>query len=588
MPPLKEIELQPTLTMKVAEYWSRLRKHESFYALGCCGVLLACILIARPFSESGYIDDWTYAHLALSFARTGHVHYDGYTWALSLFHALWGGVLIRLFGFSFDLLRIATIPFSLAFVWLVYALGRKTGLRRDLAWFGALVVGTSPLFLPIAASFMTDAYGCFFTTLCLYAAVSAALATRRTSASLWLWTLLISGIIGGSDRQTVWVAPLALIPYLFWIRRSERPFVVQAIVAYIICLSALGSITVNFTPTYGAVDLSTSQLSELLTHNAVPGIARLISVLLVCLQVALPCLLCFAVLYRKLKPEILFGLLLASGFAVIALLWTVGTMGVAPFASSLLSRNGILQQGTDLLGYRPVLLSPLVRFCLSVGIVFSGLAFWLLRRAEPVPSGGIPRGLFLVFSCSYIVLLVPGAMTGLTHDRYALPLLPALVIAVLQSFQSRNIRIGWVPWACSIVLAVYATVITHDYANSLRARVQAAQLLEKTGVPRSQISAGLEYDGWTQLEMTGKIRGTRHDDAFEFNLTDRFWFWHFTDALRPEYVASYTPSSNQARNHRPAVNFISWAPPSVRSVVISRKQDLPASKPCIFLQPCSQ
>src|SRR5262249_33278060 len=139
---------------------------------------------------------------------------------------------IRIFGFSFDVLRAATIPFSFGFVLLVYALARKVGLTRNFACFAALTVATSPLFLPLAASFMTDVYGSFFITACIYAVVAAAETNSSRAAKRWLWILAASGIVGGSNRQLVWAAPFVLIPYLVWLKRSDRRFVFHALAAY--------------------------------------------------------------------------------------------------------------------------------------------------------------------------------------------------------------------------------------------------------------------------------------------------------------------------------------------------------------------
>jgi hypothetical protein len=135
-------------------------RQDALCVLLCLGIPLLCVLIARPFGKIAFDDDWSYSHIALKFAQTGHLQYDGWGSPTLLFQSLWAAGWIRILGFSFDLMRLITLPFSLGFVLLVYVLGRKIGLRCELALFGALTVGTAPLFLPIAASFMTDPYGC--------------------------------------------------------------------------------------------------------------------------------------------------------------------------------------------------------------------------------------------------------------------------------------------------------------------------------------------------------------------------------------------------------------------------------------------
>ncbi|HXJ39245.1 MAG TPA: hypothetical protein VNH18_08190, partial [Bryobacteraceae bacterium] len=108
------------------------------YPILSCAIVLGCIAIAKPFANCAFNDDWSYSHVALQFAQTGRFHYNGWGSPTILFQTLWGAAWIRLFGFSFDVLRAATIPFALGFVVLVYALGRKVGLTRGLALFAAI------------------------------------------------------------------------------------------------------------------------------------------------------------------------------------------------------------------------------------------------------------------------------------------------------------------------------------------------------------------------------------------------------------------------------------------------------------------
>ena len=44
-----------------------------------CAVLMAiCFLLAYPFVEMGFIDDWSYIKTAQVFAQTGHFAYKGW------------------------------------------------------------------------------------------------------------------------------------------------------------------------------------------------------------------------------------------------------------------------------------------------------------------------------------------------------------------------------------------------------------------------------------------------------------------------------------------------------------------------------
>lgn len=547
----------------------------------CLAIPLLCVLAAWPFADAGFNDDWSYSDIALRFAETGHFHFNGWLWSTVLFQMVWGAAWIRLFGFSFDVLRVATFPFALGFVWLVYALARKTGLRRDLACFGALILGTSPLYIPLAASFMTDVYGCFFIALCLYAAIQSVEATGSKSAMVWLWILAISGVLGGSDRQIVWVAPFALIPYLIWVRRTDRAFFIQATAAYAICICLLAVVIHRYMPAYGPLQISRNQGPALLIHGLLPGLGKLNGFFLASLQSILPALLCFAPLWKRLKGSEILAICLGS--AALVCFSLLSRLGVAPFLSSVLSAHGILPRGIDALGYRPVLLNPMLRLGMSLLIAFSGLCL-LSRRMPNARLAPASKSVFVIFSLPYIALLLPAAMTGVLHDRYVLPLVPLLLIVCLCRFQTERRRIPAIAWLCGVAFALYGIVITHDYAGALRARAEAAHTLETRGVPRRQVSAGFEFDGWTQLQLAQSIAAS---DEHRWNETNVFWFWSDTKALRPEYVVVNSLASDKPRDHLPKVEYMAWTPPFWRAAIVSKREDLPKSKICSSAQPCA-
>jgi hypothetical protein len=566
--------------------WLREFWQENVCALISCGVVLACVLIANPFSAAGFIDDWSYSHLALKLAETGHIQYDGWGSPTLLFQGLWAAAWIRLLGFSFDLMRFITLPFSLGFVFLIYATGRRLGLRRDLSLFGALTVGTAPLFLPLAASFMTDVYGCFFCMLCIYAAITSAESDNRRLAVFWLWTLAISGILGGSDRQIVWIAPLALIPYLYWARRIDRRFSLHAAAALVLCVGTLVLITLSFRPPYAPFALQDREIWKILAQNTPSALAILLGLFLACLLVGLPALFCFSRCWRDLGPGRVIIISLISFAAIVLLAAAAGQFGAAPFAIGILSEFGVLLNGWDSLGFKPVVLQPALRICVSALVLFTGIAFYLLRD-KSARLASTPKTVFLIFSLAYCALLLPGAILSITFDRYVLPLVPGIVLFVLDRFQRRVQRIPMLGWACLAVGAAYAVVITHDYASSSRARVRAADFLQTQKIARVHISAGFEYDGWTQLETTGTITGTTYRNEFEWNRTDRFWFWHFAKVLQPEYVVSSSRVANAGGVVLASVPFTTWLPPFHRFAIVQRREDLPTGPVCNTLRPCS-
>jgi len=85
----------------------------------CVLVTLAAILVAWPFAEGGYIDDFSYIHMAKTLAETGRFAYNGWPTAMLGIQVWWGAAWIWLFGFSFTLVRLSVWPLALGAVALV-------------------------------------------------------------------------------------------------------------------------------------------------------------------------------------------------------------------------------------------------------------------------------------------------------------------------------------------------------------------------------------------------------------------------------------------------------------------------------------
>jgi hypothetical protein len=126
-------------------------------------------------------------------------------------------------------------------------------------------------------------------------------------------------------------------------------------------------------------------------------------------------------------------------------------------------------------------------------------------------------------------------------------------------------------YACVRHLAV---ATTHDYFSALRARALAAETLENRGISRNHISAGLEYDGWTQLQIAGRMKGVGYDDEPQKNTRDTFWFWRYTEAVTPDYVAVYAGISEPLGHGLLRIPFTTWLPPFRRAIVVLRRADL--------------
>src|SRR6266404_3277834 len=202
-------------------------------------VAMVVILASLPFADSAFDDDWAYAHVARVLQQTGQIHYNGWGASIGWFQSAWGALLISVFGFSFDVLRSGTALFAMGCAVLMYLLARKAGLRESSGVFAAVAVTTSPYFIPLAASFMGDVYGLFLTELCLYCGVVALTSSTPRRAIPWMTACAISGVIGGTTRQSVWPAVCAGLGVVIHENRMQRDLVRWGVGCVLFCGAVL-------------------------------------------------------------------------------------------------------------------------------------------------------------------------------------------------------------------------------------------------------------------------------------------------------------------------------------------------------------
>ena len=540
-----------------------------------CAIVLACILLSNPFNESGFCDDWSYGYVAMKLAATRHLQYSGWGNPMVLFQALWALPWIRLFGFSFPVLAASMVPIALAFVGMVYAVGREIGLRPSLAAFAAIAIGTCPLFTVLAGSFMTDACGCFFAMLCIYTALRSVHAAQSASAVGWLWWLALAGVVGGSNRQIVWAAPLMLIPYLLWARRRDSRFRIHAGAALAATICAILAILHFFGQPFSPMLLSHGDLVWVLQHRWGRAVSLMAGFTLMSILLTVPVLCCFwSTVWRNPARSIfllVLSVILTMATTLVALPWP-------PYGNGFLTEVGPVVLGQDIIG-KPPELSVWTRLALGVLVNFCVLAMLrALPDSRPAKMLREDRTLhvFAVFSAGYLALLMPGALTGYTFDRYMLPCIALFMLLALRRFAPGNRRIPVLAWLCCALFAAYGVAATHDYFNALRARTTAAHTLEQAGVPRNHISAGFEYDAWTEVTGAGHVEVSRYQDQLVDNSARGFWmeFWNHVPHSQPDFVILHEQAGAPAGGGVFKVEFSAWLPPYRRSMVVWRRSQL--------------
>lgn len=539
----------------------------------CVVLVVAGVLGALPWLEMGVNDDFSFNWVARTFASTGHLTYDGWAAAMIGVQAWWAGWLIRLFGFSFTLVRLSTLPMAAGCALLLYALGRRAGLNPPYALFGALSVALSPVFLPMAASFMTDVPGFFFWLACVYCAVRAGRAAGRGAACAWLAAAAVTGVAGGTIRQIVWAAPLLSIPTVAWLRRRGC-YTFSALLWFASVVPMVLLLGWFVAQPYASPIAETGKfaLSLPVLRGETEAVVRLI---FCCLLLILPVLVAALASWRDLvRAPGAAALGVASCAALLAVLHLY--FGDFLLLGNIVTKYGLLDQGTELMGIKPVVLPVFVRQILGLAIVvaagLTGAQIWrsrpaaVLRSEEAGPLGRLVL-LMLPPSLVYAAAVLFRAVNDRTmFDRYAIVLLPVLVIPLLWHCQQRVRQTpAAAAWAAIGVFACYGVAATHDYFAAGRARLQSATALTTAGVPRTRLTAGLEYDGWTELERSGHIQARKPDEDRDYPIPP-YWFWEKTPSIDPQYFVVYSRIDGLQDSRFPPVPYTTWLPPFHRRV----------------------
>ena len=561
-------------------------------ALICALLFAACVFIARPVSNEGYVDDFSYAKTALEFARTGHIIFNGWTAPLEGWMIAWGALFIKLFGFSFFVLRMANLPFALGSVYLFHRILARFGVGQRDASLGALALGLSPMFFPLTTSFMTDVPAMFVLLLCVFMCQQAAAAATPRATILWLLFAALVNVFGGTVRQNAWVGALVMVPSTGWLLRRRPGVLRAALAAGAVSLIAVSGLTRWFykKPNY-FVDPATHFRSM---HYSAGSLAvSIIKIFLCLLLLLLPLFAAWWPTVRSLtrRPAVLRGsALLVLVALVLAIPAHRGHLGgwAAPWRPCTVSRfDNFDAEQIDQLVCSSVTFPPWLRVALTlltigaVWVVAEQVGGRMSRRSiAAAPSRGEKSFLWILgpASLAYAFLLFPRAASVGLLDKYVIFLMPFGIAGVLL-LHRRSIGTA-VPIASFIVLAIFAIDAvgdTHDYYADERAGDVAISQLVRAGVPRTSISQSINSDVWQQLSLVGHIGASRNDRGPNPPPLRRtpavecaVYAEHIAPVMQPEYYLVFSPSSCLQPSQFPPVSYRAWLPPFHRNVYIEQ------------------
>jgi len=580
----------------------------------CVLVTLAAILVAWPFAEGGYIDDFSYIHMAKTLAETGRFAYNGWPTAMLGIQVWWGAAWIWLFGFSFTLARLSVLPLALGAVALVYLIARRARLSPHDSLFAALLTALSTLFLPLAPTFMTDIPGFFFLLVCLYGFTRAADAADAVPAqsthvvpwraSAWLAIGTLCGVLGGTIRQPVWFAPIACAAVLCLCRfgglsRADRlKFRLAALLCGVISMGALIAGTRWFSQQPYAIPTKLPALAAVAQFRVASIAREAVTVATECALKVLPAMLfCLPWVVAHLAAGLRtrWGRIMAVVTAVAMVAVLAGTV-----SRSFEAPLGLLAGSWKPTGHALHDVGVGLIRCGVLGMIVSlAVATTVaVARARSLPTAAWRLPPAVIMPLAYLVpygasLLLVSQTTDGIYPRYYLPFLPALTCGLLYCTRSlpasphagadRRAILGWLLVG---FFALRGIAILHDEFADTRTRLEAIALLQRQGVPRERITSKWVIDGWEQIERAGYVNDPRIQvpaDAYRADVPYDYPDLTFREqfpALRPDFmVVDEREITAGDSGVFPRFPFTAWWRPPYRRTIVIRSQlltDVPA------------
>lgn len=557
-----------------------------------CGLLvLLAILFSRPFVEMGLIDDFSYVRTALIFARTGHFVYNGWATAMLGAQIVWAAPFIKALGYRFFAARVSTIALAVFTAWLTHAVFLRAGLNRWHAIFGALTVGLSPLFIAMSVTFMTDISGLFAIVAGLYCCLRALDSSTTRNIILWMTGAVIASQLGGTARQLPWVIALVMVPSTAWILRRHRGVLAGAAVLWMVSIAAILACLWWFK--HQPFSVPEPLLERPIGFRSLRELAGTLLAFLLCLAlVVMPALASALERLKTLRAKhwlILIAISLVAVWVCRAITFHWAEKGLLPWTGDILDKLGIFDYPNAWqLGVLPYLFNTTARAIGSFLVLFTAAVYCFVTfgtdakpgTASPHrPSWSSLMQLLLPFAAAYILLMAPRGLWMQLLDRYALPLMPIALIFLLRMHEERiSSKVPIISWITLAAFSAFSITGTHDWIANHRARLAAVHKLEAAGIPASEIQAGFEFDGTTQIDLRGAVFDPRVTYPKSIDVSPyrpaglpadcKSLFNEHTPAIHPKFFLAYQQVPCLEPSSYREVPYRAWLPPFDRSILI--------------------
>jgi hypothetical protein len=534
------------------------------------------VLLVDPRGEFPLNDDWSYSRSAFRMGTQNQMVVDEFSAPNIVGQALYGALLVRIFGRSFVILRLSTILLSCGLASLLWYLLRNLGASAGFAWIAVLSWIFNPIQLCLSFTYMTEIPFLF-----LIAAAAAAFLHYLVSGRIR--SLLLCGAILGYAyliRQTsvLFMASIALCLIMGQAGESLG----RRISRLLIWAAPAGVFVAGYSlwaQHHGGTTAAARRKFELLRYLSTEQIGGNSWGLLFYLSFFLLPLLAYLMPFLKEQIVKLSWKLRIAAFAVWSIVSASGLWwfharysrgpylparafhGQMPFLLNVLYDTGLGPVTLDPTYYGPPA-APVhpglwlgVTWFVAAGAVALGLlltfGFLGWRRLSCRPER---RGMLLFTGMSLLIVILfevlfSHVQEGGLFDRHILTAaLPMIFFACLLSNGNRNgnaaenqpdppasaapaatnrLTFGIAAILLLASFAYFGVTATHDYLAWNRIRWELGNELLAQKVDPLSVSGGFEFNGWNNYD-TFRARGN----------VEKIYYWWYD---RLDYLITMEP-----------------------------------------------
>ncbi len=521
----------------------KLLAHKYSHSLILLSLFLIAEIIINPIGEFSLNDDWSYTKSVETLNNTG-VFEIGYWPAMTLYaHVLWGLLFVKVFGFSFTVLRISVLILSLITLLTIHKLVFNITHDKKTALVFSLLLFVNPLFVNLSNSYMTDVSFLCFVVLSVYFFHQQFLFKKSKFLLLGFLFFLVALFI----RQLALTIPIAFIAICMWNVLTTKKGV-QVLINSIFLF--LGSLLILFFfektifktladfSSYQGVFFSKSKIDISCTDFLINFHTRF-GILLLYLGLTVFPVMIFKLRYIIMKTSSISILNKIFIVAMVSILYIV--YSGFPIGNVMYNTGLGLETTPDTFHFKmklehthnPFLFETIKIISLLGSVLFIVFMFIsdTVKKTTKVIDDKTKFSVFIFFILFLYVFLF--AMFSSFYDRYSLSFtaLALLLIANKQGFKITKPKLV----LCVIFLySLFSVFATKDYFNYNRIKENIiVDLMHNKKVKAEDIHGGFEFMMWHFYDTGGWNRYWDHR-GYEYQIT-------FGGDLQPYHIIEKHP-----------------------------------------------